>query len=174
MRSLFRTHTTPVRLRRGIKRRGSAVFETIITLPLLIAGLFSIVEFSMLVNRQQHLVEACRNGALVASRLEPKVLESTAHGEAPRDVVQAVTGRLADAHIDAVEIDFSYDRAAQAAVAKTQKELGCSGDVSELGRCVRVSISVPATELSPNLLEVFGFDISRRMYSAAAVFPYEK
>ena len=95
-------------------RRGSAVFETIITLPLLIAGLFSIVEFSLLVNRQQHLVEATRNGALVASRLEPEILKSSLTAGVPLDVEAAVRGRLAEVDIDDVKIEFSFDRAAHA------------------------------------------------------------
>lgn len=155
-------------------RRGSAVFETILVLPVLIAGLFAIVEFSMLANRQQHLVEASRNGALVASRLDPSVLKSTRQGEAPADVRQAVLGRLSEVDIGNADIRFTYDAAARADVAARQRELRCRGNTDALGVCVRVEVTVPATELSPNLLSVFGFDISKRDYSAASVYPYER
>lgn len=156
------------------RRRGAAVLETIISMPVLIAAVFSIVEFSMLVNRQQHMVEACRNGALVASRLEPEVLKASTKGAVPSDVRSAVTGRLAEANIEKVDIQFSFDRAAHVQVAAMHAAHECRASVEPLGQCVRVAISVPATELSPNLLQVFGFDISQRKYSAAAVFPYER
>lgn len=156
------------------QNRGAAVLETIITLPILIAAVFSIVEFSMLVNRQQHLVEAARNGALVASRLSESELKASNSGTVPKSVAAAVEGRLEEANITNVDIRFSYGSQAQADVDAEHKSRGCDARTEPLRRSVRVAVKVPATELSPNLLSVFGFDISNRSYAASSVFPYER
>jgi len=155
-------------------RRGSAVLETILVLPLLVTGVFSIVEFSLLVNRQQHLVEACRNGALVATRLAPETIAAAEKGVVPEAVRNAIEGRLSEANIREVEIKFTIDKTAHAEVAAAHVANGCRAEVAPLDRCVRVAITVPATELSPNLLGGFGFDITERDYSAAVVYPYER
>lgn len=155
------------------KRRGAAVFETILVLPVLAIGLFSITEFSMLVNRQQHLVDACRNGAVVASTLDAEIIEASASGQPPIAVRDAIQGRLADVNIDEFEIHFSYGIEAQRLTAETLAARGCDADVTALGKAARVSVTVPATELTPDLLGAFGFDISERTYSATTTFPYD-
>lgn len=152
-------------------RRGVAVFEAILVIPVLVIGVFSIVEFSMLTNRQQHLVEATRNGAAVASQLAPDIITSTENGTVPKVVQQAVNGRLSEAGIGKADIQFLHGARARAKVARTTAANGCKTDLSPLGECVRVEVTVPATELSPNLLGAFGFDISERKYSAASIMP---
>jgi Flp pilus assembly protein TadG len=119
------------------RRSGTAVLEMLIALPVLLAVLLAVVEFSMILVAQQQIVAASREGARVA-----------AQGGAQSDVVQAVQqflgkGRLSNATIATVLTDTS------------RQPLPSGSPVS-------VTVSLPTAQAVPDLLAFVGFSISNK------------
>jgi len=122
--------------------------ELLLALPVLLAVLLGVVEFSLMLVAQQQLVTASREGARVA-----------AQGGAQADVVQAVdqflgTGSLSNATVVAVLTD-------------------ASGQPLPSGQPVSVTVSLPATQAVPDLLAFIGFSIAGNTLAAQAVMRKE-
>ena len=83
---------------RRLYRRGGAVLELILCLPVLIIALFAIAEFGVLMANQQQLEYASRIGALVASETNP--LPSDDPSFAADGIAMAVKRHLQQSGID--------------------------------------------------------------------------
>jgi len=129
-------------------RRATAALELLLALPILLAVVLGVVEFSLMLVAQQELVTASREGARVA-----------AQGGAQTDVVQAVhqfhgSGNLSSATIVAVLTDSS-------------------GQPLPSGQPVSVTVSIPATQAVPDLAAFIGFSISGETLAAQTVMRKE-
>jgi Flp pilus assembly protein TadG len=129
-------------------RRATVAVELLLALPVLLAVLLGVVEFSLLLVARQELVTASREGARVA-----------AQGGAQTDVIQAVqqflgAGNLSSATITAVLTD-------------------AMGQPLASGQPVSVTVSLPATKAAPDLLKFIGFSIGGETLTAQTIMRKE-
>ncbi len=129
-------------------RRGTTAIQLLLVLPVLMAFLFGMIEFSMLLIVRQQLLTASREGARVA-----------ATGGTVADVQQATQlflggGSLSQATIDVLLTD-------------------ASGQPVTTGGAVAVTVSLPATQAVPDLLLFIGFSISDQTLIAQTVMRKE-
>jgi Flp pilus assembly protein TadG len=129
-------------------RRATVAVELLLALPVLLAVLLGVVEFSLLLVARQELVTASREGARVA-----------AQGGAQTDVIQAVqqflgAGNLSSATITAVLTDGM-------------------GQPLASGQPVSVTVSLPATKAAPDLLKFIGFSIGGETLTAQTIMRKE-
>lgn len=122
--------------------------ELILVLPLILAFLFGMIEFSMLLLSRQQLLTASREGARVA-----------ALGGSVNDVVQATqtflgTGSLAQANIDVIITD-------------------ANGNPIPTGGPVAVTLSLPANQATPDLLSFIGLSLGQEPIVAQTVLRKE-
>jgi Flp pilus assembly protein TadG len=130
------------------KRRGSLAIEMLIVLPVLLAIMLGMVEFSMLLVSRQELLTASREGARVA-----------AIGGSQDDVEAAVrqflgTGSLSQATITTVLTDNQ-------------------GQPLPSGSPVAVTVSLPANQAAPDLLVFIGFSLRDETLVAQTVMRKE-
>jgi Flp pilus assembly protein TadG len=124
------------------------VIELLFALPILLAVLLAVVEFSLILVARQQLVTASREGARVA-----------AQGGTVADVVQAVqqflgTGTLSGAAVSAVLTDDN-------------------GVPLPSGSPVAVTVSLPLTQVAPDLLRFVGFSINGQTLATQTVMRKE-
>ncbi len=117
-------------------------------LPVLLAFLFGMIEFSMLLMSRQQLLTASREGARIA-----------ALGGSASDVEQGTrlflgTGSLAQATVDVILTDSS-------------------GQPVVTGGPVGVIVSLPANQAAPDLLVFLGFSLQKETITAQTVMRKE-
>jgi len=122
--------------------------ELLLALPILLAALLGVVEFSLLLVARQQLVTASREGARVA-----------AQGGGQAEVVQAVQqflgpGSLSNASIVAALADDT-------------------GQPLPSGQPVCVTVSLPTTQAVPDLLAFVGFSIGGETLVAQTIMRKE-
>lgn len=129
-------------------RRGAMAIELLFVLPVLLAFLFGMIEFSMLVMSRQQMLTASREGARVA-----------ATGGSVADVQQSMqlflgTGSLSQATVDVILTDSN-------------------GQPVATGGPVAVTVSLPATQAAPDLLAFLGFSLQGETIVAQTVMRKE-
>ena len=118
------------------KKRGFLTMELVFILPILMLVLMALLEFSLLFFARSSVVEACRIGARHAT------YSGTTVEEVEEQVRKVLSPRM------------QSDLKVRAILGEN------SGDV------VAVSVSVPMTNASPNLLYMIGFGLEgRNLYS---------
>lgn len=151
------------------KRRGVVTLEIILAIPIFVIALMPIVQFGLLFANQQYVAEASRAGTQVASEL------TTIGGVVPAQVQTAVARELSRIGVSNFtirlehNIDFSVSPAVIGSTVVLQSVAGSGPNpviappaVAVTRRYVRVSVYVRTTELTPNLLSTYGFDLSTR------------
>ena len=132
--------------RRG--RRGGAAVELFLFLPLLLALVLGMVEFSMVLSVRQQLAAASREGARVAALGgDPQTVEA-----AVRDVLGP--GRLQAAQVQVVLTDSS-------------------GQPAGPGDPVAVAVSLPAGVAAPDLLAIIGVSFGNGVLVAETIMRKE-
>ncbi len=163
-------------LRRSAPRRGSVVLELIVMLPVWLIVMGAIVQFGLLIGNRQQLALAARVGAEEASRTVD--LELTNTGDpVPANVVQVVQQQLDSSGIDECKITLEHnlggDKVLSSPVAAACDCPTLNASFPTYRGYVRVTVYVPSTELAPNVLSFFGFDISDQYLRNATTFRYE-
>jgi hypothetical protein len=167
------------RIRTGHRpaRRGAVTLELIIMLPVWLIAMGAIVQFGLLIGLRQQVALASRVGAEEASRTAS--LSLTDNDPVPDNVVDVVEQQLLSSGIKqcAIMLEHNLDDAAITLRSGTPDcpTIGTSDDWPPPGNYyyVRVTVCVPATELTPNLLKFFGFDISQHVIRNATTFRHE-
>lgn len=165
------------------QRQGALTVELILTLPIFLIVLVAVVQFGLYYVRMQHVALASRIGAEQAAQT-PGL---SSYSSVPGGVVSAVTAQLQAAGIDEFCIRLEHNLGSGAVLWEPAG--GCP--FCGAGGCtccpsaplpsspypgtnyVRLSICVPLTELMPNGLKVFGFDLTGKTTTFTMVFRYE-
>jgi len=157
-------------------RRGSAILELVLALPVLLIIVLATVEFSLYFVNAQQLALACRVGALEAAQT-PSLGSLSA---IPSDVITAIEHQLGSSGIDACRVRLEHNVGGTTELFHPPAA-GCDcGPATTLaspppGEYVRLTVCAPQSELMPNCLKLFGLDVSdpTRVVERTQVFPYE-
>jgi hypothetical protein len=133
-------------------RRGSLTMELLLVLPVVVALLLGMIEFSMILFSRQQLLAASREGARVA-----------ALGGDKQDVKNAVRRYLGQGRLATTEVRLTD--AAGDAIA--------SGGAVPPGEAVEVWLRLPTNYAVPDLLKFVGFSIKRDELVARTVMRRE-
>ena len=173
--------------RRDVRRArsGAITLELILCLPVWIIVLAATLEFGLLISRLQQVALAARVGAMEAAQTDG-IQEFVAF---PTGVETVVDRQLQSAKGQSDTIEYcrlilEYRLGGTVATPLVQDgntPCNCQPiDGSDLpfpntdcGDYVRVTVCVRMSELAPNLLKVFGFDISGKFVQHTATYAYE-
>ncbi len=168
----------------GRRRTGVVTLELILALPAWLILLAAVVEFGLILVNQQQVALASRVGAEEASQTPG--LPTVTGGQVPANVLSAIDQQLASTGIGRCKVILEHNVAGDGPLPtpvpvtlSSPQPAGCncgppSADLLPDHRLyVRVTVYVPLTELSPNLLKIFGFDISGMFLQQATTFRYE-
>ena len=157
------------RSQREQRRRTAAIaLELILALPLLFIGLFGVVEFAAYFSGAQQVALASRVGAEEASQIALPI----AGPVPPPAVVDAVLAQLGSADISFCKIILEHNIGGM--YEESVGDCDCDPPATPLPpQSVRVTVCVPMTELVPNILSTFGFDVEDKTVQHSTVFRYE-
>ncbi len=171
------------RLRRRLPR-GVVTLVLILALPAWLILLAGVVEFGLILVNQQQVALASRVGAEAASQTPG--LPTVTGGQVPANVLNAIDQQLASTGIGRCKVILEHNVVGEGpsptpvpVTLSSPQPAGCncgppSPDLLPDDRLyVRVTVYVPLTELSPNLLKISGFDISGMFLQQATTFRYE-
>jgi Flp pilus assembly protein TadG len=130
------------------RRRGRFALELLLVLPILLALVAGMVEFSLLLGARQQLVAASREGARVA-----------AQGGDPMEVDRAVRTFLGQGSLQAAQVQSVLTDAA--------------GNPLSTGDSVQVVVQLPATQAAPDLLAFVGVSLHDQVLVARTVMRKE-
>jgi len=167
---------------RACSRIGSVMVEFLLVMPILLIVLLTVIEFGMFFSNMQQVALACRVGAEVAS--QSGSLPNT--GPVPTNITDAIGQQLGSSGIryGAVILQHNVNGSTYTLTTPDSLPPSCSPPPTDLpptpppatnyGRLsVRITICVPMTELAPNCLAIFGFDLSGRYAKYSTTFRYE-
>jgi Flp pilus assembly protein TadG len=167
---------------RVFSRAGSVMVEFLLVMPILLIVLLTVIQFGMLLANMQQLALACRVGAEAASKTGN--LPNT--GTVPPSITDAINQQLSSSGIlyGAVILQHNVNGSTHTLATPDPLPASCSPPQTALpptpppatnyGRpSVRVTVCVPMTELAPNCLAIFGFDLSGRYAKCSTTFRYE-
>jgi Flp pilus assembly protein TadG len=156
-------------------RRAAVTLEFIVALPVLLIVLLAVVEFGMFFSGIQQVNLASRVGAEAASQSTslPYALTTV-----PPDVADPINQQLANAGISPCKIILEHNKSSLQTLT-TPYGAGCDCDPPATSlpviaaSSVRVTVCVPMSELAPNCLTMFGFDLAIRYAQCSTTFRYE-
>lgn len=167
-------------------RGGSVTLEFLLVLPILLTVLLAVVEFGMFFSNMQQVALACRVGAEAASQTD---LSGTNDGDAvPGNILQAVNAQLESSGITPCVVFLQHNVPSPGTTETLESVITagctCTAPSTQLplqaptppnyGRVsVRLTICVPMTELAPNCLSLFGFNLANRCANCSTTFRYE-
>ncbi len=149
-------------------------------LPVWLIFLLAIIEFGQILCSQQQVELASRVGAEEASQTPELPISQS--GEIPANVLLAIDQQLASSGMTGCHVRLEhnvvpeYPGAPPVPVTLTAGTCDCEGPAEalpEMRQYVRVTVGIAMTELTPNLLRAFGFDISDRIVQHTTTFRYE-
>ncbi len=151
--------------------------ELIIALPVWLIALVATIEFGLLLANAQQVTLASRVGGLEASETNP--LPNT--GDVPLNIRLAIDHQLQSAGLQRCHIFLQHNVNGPAVTLESSSVPGCScsaPDPAELpfpteAEYVRVTVCVEMAELTPNLLNGFGLDISNKVVRRTSTFRHE-
>jgi Flp pilus assembly protein TadG len=147
------------------------VLELLLSLPIWLIGLLAVIEFGNLFSNLQQVALASRVGAEVAART-PALASG---GSIPSTVLTAINDQLAAANITPSEVILEHNAGGTYAklVDGDSSFAGPSQQtLPAAGTYVRVTVCVPATGLTPNVLQSFGFDAHAWDVGESTTFQY--
>lgn len=164
--------------------RAASILEVVLGLPVLLVIAMGIIQLGLLQANQQPVLAAARAASLRASEI---VVPNS--GAVPAEVVDEVNAVLRTAEIlgpaesittiGAVRIDHSGTASppygASAPFMLQEGVTGCDPPPTDYPQreFVQVTVCVPVTRLTPNLLNYFGIDYSNRFSSQTALSRHE-
>ena len=147
------------------------VIELLLSLPIWLIGLLAVVEFGNLFSNLQQVALASRVGADVASRTS--ALPNS--GSISSSILSAINDQLSAANITPSEVILEHNLGGTY-VKLVEGASSLSGPSQQtlpsVGTYVRVTVCVPATQLTPNVLRSFGFDALGWDVAESTTFPY--
>jgi len=154
-------------------------------LPVWLIFLLAIIEFGQVLCSQQQVELASRVGAEEASQTPDLPIDSNGNGQdddIPANVLLAIDQQLASSGMTRCHVRLEhnvvpeYPNTPPVPVTLDVGTCDCEGSAEALPtmrRYVRVTVGIAMTELTPNLLSTFGFDISDRIVQHTTTFRYE-
>lgn len=165
------------------RRRGVVTLELIVVTPIIAIMLSAAIEFGVMLASIEQVTAATRAGAKIASELSNADIGNA--GTGPNvDVVQAaVDNVLGSAGMTSCMVILEHNPDCNGLTAATKTAgtcAGCAAPATALpttavipSGTVRVTVCVEATQLAPNLLSTFGYDLTGQVVSEAILLPYE-
>jgi hypothetical protein len=163
-------------------RRGSAVLEMVIVLPVLLLAGIGIMSFGLFFANKQQLALAARVGAEEASQTP---LPTSNGDPIPSNIVEAVTAQLASSSIEVYEIRLEHNVGTGVTPAvltwRPDGETGtcpCGPQTTLdpcplLGQYVRLTVCVQLNELMPNMLANVGASVCGKISYSTSIFRHE-
>ncbi len=142
-------------------------------LPVWLIALLAIIEYGQILSNLQQVSLASRVGAEEAS--QTLVLPTSPGGPVPANVLAAIDQQLASSGISRCRVILEHNVGGPVTLVSGTCD-GCVPPATPLPvdrEYVRVTVCVPLTELTPNLLALFGFDIADCTAQQSATFRYE-
>ena len=164
----------------GRARHGAVTLELILTLPIWLIFLLAVIEFGQILANQQQVALASRVGVEEASQTADLPLRDGR--PVPDNVIDAIDQQLASSGISACRVILEHNVVPTAPSGITTPVTASSGtcrhdppaaELPPARQYVRVTVAVPLTELTPDLLGVFGLDISEKTLQHTTTFRYE-
>jgi len=165
------------------RRRGVVTLELIVVTPIIAIMLSAVIEFGVMLASIEQITASVRAGAKVASELSNADLGNAATA-VNVDVVQAaVDNVLGSAGMSSCMVILEHNPTCNGLVAATKTAGACAGCAAPAtalpttavipSGTIRVTVCVEATQLAPNLLSTFGYDLTGQVVSDAITLPYE-
>lgn len=164
------------RLRRVVaSRRGLYVWELVVVVPLVLMVLLGVVEYGFVYINQRHLAMAARTGAKIAAEqatfdivvikdeVDRHLLSAGFASGATEVILQHNVGSMTPVVISSLGTPVGAYPTTPALPDATLLPEGC----------VRVTVIVPMTLLTPDLLSAFGFSLSTQATQQTTTFAYE-
>jgi len=153
------------RRRRLTRKTGAATLELIMATPIFLVVILGVIQFGVFFTRMQMVALACRDGAEIASESSLPLA-----GDVPANVLSAIDQQLLSSSIAGCRVRLEHNvGGAQAVLSTGTCDCGPENVLTPplpLDEYVRVTICVPLSEVMPNLLGSFGFDIDCPGYFA--------
>ena len=168
------------RRREDRARRGAVVLELILTFPIWLIFLLAIIEFGELYANRQQVALASRVGAEEAS--ETAGLPLTDGDPVPANVLHKINQQLAGSGITSCGVILEHNAVPSppgtppAPVTLISGDCTCPREITPpppSRHYTRVTVIVPMTQATPNLLGTFGFDVSDRFLQHTTTFRHE-
>jgi Flp pilus assembly protein TadG len=173
------TSLPPARRRRRFfrqRRRAGVVLELIVSLPVLLIAFLAILQFGLFFAGLQQLALASREGAQAAAQYAGL---PTSNGPVPASIMQAVGRQLEGSGITTYGVLVEHNVDTPTPVSPILLASGsptCMAPATPLptsGQYVRVTVCVNLTDISPDLLGMFGFSMVGREAQQTSTFRYE-
>jgi uncharacterized membrane protein len=167
---------TPIRPRsHAARRRGVYIWELVVVVPLILMLLLGVIEYGFVYINQRHLAMAARTGAKVAA--EQAIFDINAiKDEVDRHLLSA---GFASGSTEVV-LQHNVGSPMTIVVSSLGAPVGpyptgpALPDATLLPEgCVRVSVVVPFTLLTPDLLAAFGLSLSTQKAQQTTTLAYE-
>jgi hypothetical protein len=164
-------------------RAGVVTLELILMLPVWIIMFFALVVFAQLISNRQQLALASRVGAEEASGTVG--LDLTVDGDpVPQNVMQVIQDQLESSGITQCKVILEHNVLPASPpppptppIELVSGTCDCPAppgpNLPSTREYVRVTVYVPVTELTCNLLGSFGLDLSNRYVRQSTTFRYE-
>jgi hypothetical protein len=166
------------------RRHGAATLELILVLPVLLLITIGLIEFGVMFANLQQVALASRVGAERASELA--TLPAFTTGDpVPLEVIEAIEQQLHSSRIDWCQIRLEHNAAdpqAQEVLESAEGDpCGCDDivplpeDEIPTGRYVRLTVTVPLSEVVPSGLTLFGCRLfsAEQAFQSTTIFRYE-
>jgi hypothetical protein len=169
---------------RSRRRHGAATLELILVLPVLLLMTIGLIEFGVMFANLQQVALASRVGTERASELAT-LPAMTAGDPVPLEVIEAIEQQLQSSCIDWCHIRLEHnadDPLTQEVLESSQgADCGCEEfallpqDEIPTGRYVRLTLTVPLSEVVPSGLTLFGCRLfsAEQAFHSTTIFRYE-
>lgn len=167
----------------GTRRRGVVTLELIVVTPIIAIMLSAVIEFGIMLASIEQITASVRAGGKIASELSNADIGSAATAVNVDLVQAAVDNVLGSAGMTSCMVILEHNPDCNGLVAATKTAgacAGCAAPVTALpttavipSGTVRVTVCVEATQLAPNLLLTFGYDLTGQVVSESITLPYE-
>lgn len=157
-------------------RRAGVVLELLLSFPILLIAFLAAIQFGMLFSKIQQLALASRIGALAAAQ---SIALTPVNGPVPLSILQPITRQMNLISASPYGVLIEHNATNPQPVTPVLLASGtpaCTQPTTPLptsGRYVRVTVCVKVTQIAPDLLGMFGLDITTLNAQQTSVFRYE-
>ncbi|MEQ8789773.1 MAG: pilus assembly protein [Pirellulaceae bacterium] len=158
-----------------MRRRAAIIVELLLAMPVLVMGLLAALEFGVMMSNFQQIALASRNGALAAS--ETMNLDTAVN--VPPNVVDVVDRQLGSANMTPCRIRLEHNVGGPQAELLEPAVGGCDcGPAMFVAPVptrpyVQVTVCVDMTQVAPNCLKNFGFDLTGQVAEFTTLMRHE-
>ena len=162
----------------GPRRSAAIVVEFLLSFPIFLVFLATVIEFALIIDASQQVAQAARLGAKIAAEtahlgdivFDPPLTATTA-----ASIRSAVDRELENAGFGASASQGVTLRHTVGTTAVATDGYAPDPTLPAMPTdAVRVSVSVPLGKVTPNLLQSFGFNTDQRTIDISATYPYEQ